>query len=737
MIARASIGAPRVRGRLRRLSRCGILGALVAGTLVGAGPAGAAPPAIPARIQARFDLDAGAPSPFPADWFTVPDRTQRTGLRIANPPASCAPPRSVCDDLKLLAELDGFDLEPRLALRFTGGIDLGSVSSRSVFLVRLGAGPPEITGVDRLVWDPATFTLYARPESVLEPETRYGLVVTRELRDSGGRPVEPSAGFVAILRSGGGPPLGAEQRAAFGLLRRALERRLIRLDRVAVASVFTTGSVSAFLEQARDALDRRPPAPALMTAPEGGGRAWFARGLLSRLVLRRQIGAAGAPPAGTTPPDSPPDGFRDDVLPLEALPSDVVGGVGIGWYWSPWYLSPERRIFEPPTLGAQRAPSVDRAVPFVIVMPAGRPPPEGWPLAVFGHGYGGEMLSSALLIAGGLARHGIATIAISVVGHGGGPESQLLVNQSDGRSYSVRVPGRGLDLDGDGRIESTEGLSPLPGGPLAALGLRDGLRQQVVDLMALVRAVGNGFDVDGDGVPDTGKAPIAYAGHSLGGIYGTLFLAVEPRVRVGALVVPGGPISEVARLSPAFRPRMKEALGRRMPPLLNLAGDFREDLPLHGDGPVVAPAPGALAIQEYLARVEWLGRRADPVAYARHLRRSPLPGLDPAHTLVQYALGDRVVPNPTTAALVRAGALGDRTVVVRTDRVVRASAAEWPDPHGFLLAVRAPGLVGRVAMLAQEQVARFLKDEGETLWIPESLSSAGPDSRFLSTDSDF
>ena len=74
---------------------------------------------------------------------------------------------------------------------------------------------------------------------------------------------------------------------------------------------------------------------------------------------------------------------------------------------------------------------------------------------------------------------------------------------------------------------------------------------------------------------------------------------------------------------------------------------------------------------------------------------------------------------------------------MRTDRVVRASAAEWPDPHGFLLAVRAPGLVGRVAMLAQEQVARFLKDEGEALWIPESLSSAGPDSRFLTADSDF
>ena len=113
MIPRASIGAPRVRGRLRRLSRCGILGALVAGTLVGAGPAGAAPPAIPARIHARFDLDVGTPSPFPADWFTVPDRTQRTGRRVGNPSASCVPARSLCDDLRLLAELDGFDLDPR------------------------------------------------------------------------------------------------------------------------------------------------------------------------------------------------------------------------------------------------------------------------------------------------------------------------------------------------------------------------------------------------------------------------------------------------------------------------------------------------------------------------------------------------------------------------------------------------------------------------------------------------
>jgi hypothetical protein len=622
----------------------------------------------------------------------------------------------------LLGELDGFDLEPRLQLRFTGAIDLGSVTARSVFLIRLAAGPAEVTGVDRLVWDPATLTLYARPDTLLEPETRYGLVALRELRDSAGRPVEPAPGFAALLR-GNGPAALRDQRAAFRLLRAALERRGIRADRVLVASIFTTGSVSAFLEQARDALDRRPPAAALMTAPEAGGRAWFPRARLARLVLRRHVGRIAGDVA-TRDAIEPPEGFQDTRLPLDALPRDAVGGLGVGWYWSPWYLTPERRILEEPSLVPHRGAAIDLPVPFVVVTPAGRPPREGWPLAVFGHGYGGEMLTSALLVGGTLARHGIATAAISAVGHGGGAEGRLLVDLADGRA-AVRVPGRGVDLDGDGRIEPAEGLSTLPGGPLGTLGLRDGLRQQVVDLMAFVRAVGPGLDVDGDGAPDTGHGPVGYAGHSLGGIYGTIFLAVDPRVRVGVLAVPGGPVTEIARLSPVFRPLLRDALARRSPPLLNLAGDFREDLPLRGDGPVLAPAAGALGIQEFLARAEWLGRRGDPVAYARHLRRTPLPGLDPARVLVQLALDDRVVPNPTSAALVRAGELADRTVLVRSDRVVRAAGAEWPDPHGFLLTVRAPGLIGRVALAAQEQLARFLRDDGEAVWAPTGLAPAG------------
>ena len=667
-----------------------------------------------AGVEPRFDLAPRDAMPFPADHLTVADPAQRTGLRVALPLPDCRVAVSACEDVRLLNELDGFDLEPRLALRFSGAIDLASVTARSVFLVRLAAGPPEAVPVSRLVWDPATHTLYARPDALLEPETRYGLVVTRELRDAEGQPVRPSRVFHAFLR-GETRPASRRYRAALTGLMTALGRRGVRPDNVAVGAVFTTGSVTTFLEQVRNALDTRLPAPALMTAPEEGGRAFFPRAWLKGLVLRRQVRVQA----------DAPDAFEDMPLPLGALPADVVGGVGIGWYLSPWYLTADRRIVEGPTGRPPPPARVDVPVPFVVVLPAGAAPPGGWPVAIMGHGYGGEMVSSALLVAGTLARHGIATVAVTVVGHGGGPESRLRAT-GDEATLTVRVPGRAVDRDGDGWIARVEGLRAV--GSATSLSLRDGLRQQVVDLLALTRALRGGLDVDGDGRVDTRGDRFYYVGQSLGGIYGSLLLAVEPRVEVGVLNVPGGSIAEIARLAPAFRPLVRETVARRTPSLLNGGDDFRDDLPLRGDLPVVAPVPGALPIQDYLARVEWLGRRGDPLAYAPHLRTAPLAGQAPKRVLVQLAWGDGVVPNPTTGALVRAGQLADVTALLRADRLGDGVPAEFAEPHTFLLRVRAPGVVGAVARAAQEQVARFFRDDGRSIWTPEGATL--PDSVF-------
>src|SRR5262249_41835031 len=96
------------------------LGVLVLLGLVAATPALAAP--APPPVEPRFEPDVVGRAPFPSDRFTIVDPAQRTGLRVALPSPSCAVDRSACDDVRLLDEQDGFDLDPRLSVPFTGPI---------------------------------------------------------------------------------------------------------------------------------------------------------------------------------------------------------------------------------------------------------------------------------------------------------------------------------------------------------------------------------------------------------------------------------------------------------------------------------------------------------------------------------------------------------------------------------------------------------------------------------------
>jgi len=110
--------------------------------------------------------------------------------------------------------------------------------------------------------------------------------------------------------------------------------------------------------------------------------------------------------------------------------------------------------------------------------------------------------------------------------------------------------GRGIDQNGDGIIENNEGINAAASRSI--IRDRDGQRQTVADLMQLVRVIEVGVDADGNGVADLDPSRIYYLGQSLGGIYGTTFLAVEPDVHVGALNVAGG-LGGSNRYSPIFR----------------------------------------------------------------------------------------------------------------------------------------------------------------------------------------
>ena len=138
---------------------------------------------------------------------------------------------------------------------------------------------------------------------------------------------------------------------------------------------------------------------------------------------------------------------------------------------------------------------------------------------------------------------------------------------------------------------------------VAIVGSRDGLPQTVIDYMPLVRQIEAGVDVDGDGARDLNPQRIHYAGQSFGGIYGTIFAGVEPSLKALVPNVPGGSITEVARLG-GFRVLTAIALATRSPQLLNLpplAGvpfpfnlQFNENMPLR-DQPLHPPAAVAPA----------------------------------------------------------------------------------------------------------------------------------------------
>jgi hypothetical protein len=284
----------------------------------------------------------------------------------------------------------------------------------------------------------------------------------------------------------------------------------------------------------------------------------------------------------------------------------------------------------------------------------------------------------------------------------------------------VPAGGRGIDQDGNGTIDSTEGVNAA--GARNIIGSRDGLRQTVVDLMQLVRQLEAGIDVDGDGTVDLDANRIYYAGQSFGGIYGTIVLGVEHNIKAGVVNVPGGSITEIARLSPAFRGLTLLALNARgllnaPPPTFAI-----ENIPLRDQPPFVNTVPGAMDIQEALDRFQWVQQSGNPVSYAQHIRKQPLPGNGPKPVIVQFAKGDQTVPNPTASALIRAGDLEDRATFFRNDLAFAVNAGVGKNPHTFLTnignAAAAPYAIG-----AQTQIATFFVTKGVTTIDPDG---AGP-----------
>jgi hypothetical protein len=681
-------------------------------------------------VSVRYDDEA---SPFPSNRLTTLDFSNVTYRRVNLPKPDCAVRVSDCADIDVINQLDGFSTQPRITVPFTGDIDVSSVNSDTVFLVNLGdtqtlRGFGDRVGINQVLWDPTSKTLVFEPDELLAEHARYVLVVTNGVRDASGKKLKMSRFADDDVDD------DKDDHKSFRRDRRDRHDRQARQDylrelrsamfavrprgqtSVVAASLFTTQSSTGELVKIMRQIKASTPAPAnfaIGSTASGATRAVFPVSAIAGMDFKRQTGAAPS--------------FTTAALPLGALGvvPGAVAQIAYGSFTSPDYQTAAKYIPATASLTGQPRPQGSNSLVFQLFVPAGEKPAGGWPVAIFGHGFTDSMYGAPWTVASIFASRGIATLSINVVGHAGGAAGSLNVTPKSGLPVTVPAGGRGIDQDGNGSIDSTEGVNAAA--PRESIGSRDGLRQTVVDLMQLVRQVEVGMDVDGDGSADLNAQRIYYAGQSFGGIYGTILLGVEPNIKAGVPNVPGGSITEVARLG-AFRFLTAVALATRQPQLLNLPPtpgvplpynlNFNENMPLRDLPPVINTVPGALDIAQVLDRFEWVQQSGNPVSYAPLIRKQPVWGSAAKPVIVQFAKGDSTVPNPTSSALLRAGALQDRATYYRNDLAFAQDAGVAKNPHTFLTNIGSASGVGYAAA-AQTQIAVFFQSNGATVIDPD------------------
>jgi hypothetical protein len=503
--------------------------------------------------------------------------------------------------------------------------------------------------------------------------------------------------------------------------------------------------VTVLLEKIRDQIKAATPTPADFLLGPGGSRTVFARTAVRSLRLDRQVSADPAAPLSSVP------------LPLSVLDvvPGAVGTIAFGRYSSPDYqVHPGEFI---PTVGTLSGTPLVRGtneITFMLFLPSSPEPARGYPVAIYGHG-GGVNKNASGFVAAKLAEQGIATIAIDSPGYGFGPLTMFTATLTDSSSVTLLSGGRSIDQNGDGQIADAEGL--VASSPRAILGSRDGHLQRAADHMQLVREIEVGMDVDGDTDADLDLSRIYYVGESGGGRQGAILLAIDPSVRAGVLSAPASP-TELGRL--ALDRDRGSLLQARVPSLINSPGItslnglpvsppyFDENMPLRNgvpfsvlleDGtsrvvrsPLINTVAGAVEIQQAIENGEWVSQASDPVACAPYIRRNPLEGVPAKSVIIQFANGDRLVPNPLTTAILRAGDLADRATFVRTNLIFPGgNPTPFPNnpnlyPHVFMTNAinRADPTVRGIALKAQHQIATFFASDGTQVIDPDDVPPA-------------
>jgi len=281
------------------------------------------------RASVRYDRrDLGATAPFPDDYWTLPDSTSPTGLRLAlSVPARDPDLQSTWRALIAdTPQLDGFSPIAPIVVELSDPADPATIPRTpeesldplaSVGLFDLSPASP--TRGKRVPFQAearedatgpgiSSKSLLFFPSVPLTPGGRYGLVITKRAGVSAARPFEPSAFMAACLA----PPVPGEP-AQVTRVRPLVEDVLsvvssqavppIARDDVALVlrfSVRTTSAIANDLLAVRADVDAEPPPALVLTSVEndpvsGSPTAAIVRGTFEAPDYRSGTAAAPGP----------------------------------------------------------------------------------------------------------------------------------------------------------------------------------------------------------------------------------------------------------------------------------------------------------------------------------------------------------------------------------------------------------------------------------------------------------
>jgi len=463
-------------------------------------------------------------------------------------------------------------------------------------------------GVDNLLtwYERETDTLILRPLLPLKEKTEYAIVLTDRLKGIDGKPVRSP--FPGVYHP--------QQRDAIAKLRDVLSKKDdpkwaayygdlagTGLEHVAFAWTFTTQPTVEDMRLLRDGLygqgpfarfkDEFPPKVTIMKA--AGNPAGEIDG--SPACQKRAKTPYAVRVNDTDVRESFSKLYKDvfdydagDIKALDDANANV-DHVVVGYYDTPFLqgdpnaLDPDARFHVDFRTGKGDVRH-DKAVFWLVVPKATARAKQPFPVALFGHGVGGNGTES-LAHGGNYARNGVATVTINMPMHGF-PNAQQYVTIANGelgqrclRPWAdALLLGRTHDFNGDGETD--------PGWWwwTAHVGnVRDNVRQGTLDEMQFTRILrtfdgktlsGQDFngdgkedlagDFDGDGTVDVGgpDLPIYSAGESLGGIMSEIHGGIDHQITATAPMSGGGGLTDIALRSYG----VVETLAQLMSPIL-------------------------------------------------------------------------------------------------------------------------------------------------------------------------